>query len=201
MTFWDETLALAKPEWLEEIAGIRLECEARRASAHYDTGTISDAACVCLRALCERYRPTVVVEIGTFIGTSAMTMLGCDSVARVYTCDKRNGCGPQGPRVKRYSFTASTNMLKDLVRVGLLADLWFFDGRIELDDIRLIEAMSTQEAVYAFDDYYVDDEGKDQKGMINVRRWLPSVPTHSLVKPAESVMGLDSTSTIAVLVP
>jgi hypothetical protein len=191
-TFCSETLAAVRPDWLQEIRAHAAQAEARRALARYDTGTISEAACVYLRALTERFRPKVAIEIGTFIGTSALAM----RADRIYTCDKSNDCGPKEKRIVCHPYTGSTRMLAALVDRGVRADFFFFDGRIKDADEAMILALSTPETVYAFDDY----EGRE-KGVLNVERLTPYLPHHTLVPPPADVLSLPSKTTIAVLVP
>lgn len=182
-------------QWLAEIRANAVACEALRPFMRkpLETGTISEAACLYLRALCEKVRPIVAVEIGTFIGTSALVLAAV--AARVYTCDKDNDVFRSTGRITAYGKTTSTAMLTDLVRQGLKADLFFFDGRIQDEDIPLIQRLSTPNAVYAFDDY----EGHE-KGAINVRKLQPCLsPDYRLIEPPFAVDTLPSRTTIAVL--
>lgn len=178
--------------WLYEIRAQAIECEARRHLAKYDTGTISEAACIYLRMLTERLQPTVAIEVGTFIGSSTMAI----HAGRIYTCDKDNDCVPRSKRIRPFPYTRSTEMLKRLVADGVRADFFFFDGRIKDADERLILALSTPQTVYAFDDY----EGRE-KGVLNVERMRPHLPTYTVVAPPADVLGLPSKTTIAVMVP
>lgn len=196
MRFWDGVLGDPQPDWLVAIRLNAQLCEARRPLADYNTGTIPEAAAVCLRAICEWYRPEVIAEVGTFIGTSALAMKGCDSVRRIHTCDSRNACGPSLKAITTYSKTRSTAMFSRMVALGQLVDLFFFDGRIKPDDEKLIIALSKPGTVYVFDDY----EG-EKKGVINARILQPIFSTHRLHEPAADVWGLPSRSTIAVLAP
>ena len=183
----------AAPAWLTEIRRNAVLAEGRRRFATYNTGTISEAACLYLRALTEHYRPAVAIEIGTFIGTSALAM----RADRIYTCDKSNDCGPKEQRIVCHPFTSSTRMLNRLVSHGVRADFFFFDGRIQENDVELILALSSPGTVYAFDDY----EGHE-KGVINVHRLRPHLPLfYTLIPPPARVLDLDSTTTIALLVP
>ena len=191
--FWADVLGPVRADWLKQIRFDAVDCEARREHADYDTGTVPEASAVVLRALCEWYQPRRIVEIGTFIGTSALAMLGCASVTRIDTCDKSNHCGPWPDRIVAYPKTKSTTMLRQLRKP---VDLFFFDGRIQRDDLPLIQALSTPHTVYAVDDY----EGRE-KGVINAELLQPIAPTHQLIPPPDSVWSLPSRTTVAVLVP
>lgn len=179
--------------WLAEIRQHAITAERRRRLAKYDTGTISEAACLYLRAVTEYYQTKIAIEIGTFIGTSALAM----RADRVYTCDKSNDCGPRAGHIICHPYTSSTRMLSGLALRGVRADFFFFDGRIKWPDIDPIRELSTPSAVYAFDDY----EG-EEKGVVNVERLRPYLPRHyALVPPPTRVLDLESTTTIALLVP
>jgi hypothetical protein len=139
------------------------------------------------------HKPRVAIEVGTFIGTSAMAI----QADRVYTCDKSNDCGPRDQRIVCYPFTSSTRMLIDLLRKGIRAEFFFFDGRIKEKDLDLILELSAPGAFYAFDDY----EG-EEKGVINVGRLGPRLPAHyQLVPPPGVIAGAEGATTIALLVP
>ena len=60
----------------------------------------------------------------------------------------------------------------------------------------LIAALSNEGAVYAFDDY----EGK-AKGVVNVNKLQPQLKGYALITPPADVARLDSSTTIACLVP
>ena len=88
-------ISTIKTQWRDPVQQLMADCERRRPLARYNTGTISEAACLYLGALTACLRPSVIVEIGTFIGTSALTMAQCSAGnTRIFTCDKDNDCGP-----------------------------------------------------------------------------------------------------------
>lgn len=191
--FVRETLAAVQPTWLHGIRQQAAACERRRAQAVRDTGTVSEAAALYLRALTERLQPKVAVEFGTFIGTSTLAI----KADRIYTCDSRNDCGPQEKRIRCHPFMHGTRMLQLMLGQQLQGkvDFFFFDGRIE-NDVPMILALSHRKTVYAFDDY----EGQE-KGVANVETLAPSLPRHQLILPPTDVCGLASKTTIAVLLP
>lgn len=187
-----DVLSGPKPDWLPEIDRLAAEAEERRPLAEYDTGTVSKAAMAYLRAITLALRPQVAIEIGTFIGSSTFAI----HADRVYTCDKDNACVQTSARVKCYTRTRSTGMLKQLAAKNTIAQFFFFDGRIQLEDLPLILQMSSHRAIYAFDDY----EGRE-KGVINVERLAPWLKRYRLVPPPSSVWGMNSQTTIALLEP
>lgn len=185
------------PAWRDTVQQLMADAERRRPLAAYNTGTISEAACLYLMALTRVLnRPKLAVEVGTFIGTSATVM--ALYVERVYTCDKSNDCFRGTSRIVCHPFTGSKRMMARLADAGVQADFFFFDGRISDDEIPSILKISKATTVYAFDDF----EG-DEKGVINVNKLLPHLPvgSHFVVPPPSDVMGLDSKTTIAALVP
>lgn len=190
-------LSQIRPAWLEAIRAQAVECEARRPRTRKPskTGTISEAACVYLRAIVEAVRPSVCVEVGTFIGTSALVL--ASTLARVHTCDKDNDALPASDAITPFGRTTSTAMLRALVEQQSSVDLWFFDGRIQAEDLPLIRALSHGRSVYTFDDY----EGRE-KGVVNVNRLRLHLPSgYTLIPPPARVLDLPSCTTIAALVP
>lgn len=179
-------------DWLRDLRLRAQDAEKRRPRADYKTGTISEAAALYLRGLTEWLRPQVIVEVGTFIGTSTFAMLA----PRVYTCDKDNACVRDTEFVKCYPKTRSTRMFEDLIANHIRAGFFFFDGRIQWEDLPLIEQLSTPQTVYAFDDYE-----RHEKGVINVGLLLPRLKGYRFVPPPKAILDLDTTTTIAVLVP
>lgn len=176
--------------WLADLQVQFAIAEARRPLARYNTGSISLETGLLLRALCAWKRPTNVVEIGTFIGKSTVAL---QANGVIYTCDKDNDCLPSTPRIRTHPYTVSTEMLRQLARAGVRADLFFFDGRLTDEDIELVLRLSEPHAVYAFDDY--DERGK---GVANWRKLVARLPTYGLVEPHPQFAGR---STLAVAVP
>lgn len=190
-------LSCIRHEWLETIRVQAIECEARRQFTRKPktTGTISEAACLYLRAIVDAVQPATVVEVGTFIGTSALVLASTGAV--VHTCDKDNDAFHSQGRIIAYGKTSSTDMLRTFVgRTDVTVNLWFFDGRIQDEDLPWIEDFSDERTVYAFDDFEYRE-----KGVINATRLHRYVPNHSLIVPPTRVLDLPTRTTIAVLVP
>lgn len=195
-------LSRIRPEWLTDIRANAVECEALRPRTHKPakTGTISEAACLYLRAVVEAAQPKVCVEIGTFIGTSALVLASAG--AHVYTCDKDNDVFKSTDRITAFGKTTSTDMLRiltDSQHAYGVVDFWFFDGRIQLEDLPAICQLSHPKTIFAFDDY----EG-EEKGVINVGRLRPRLPGGYVLVLPPAGLGLacvTGTTTIALLVP
>lgn len=195
-SFWDQLIASVTPAQVETLRAQAAEAELRRPRADYDTGTVSLAACVALHALTLAVRPKVAIEVGTFIGTSTMAIVA----DRIYTCDKDNACLPSSDRIRAFPKTRSTAMFKRLVVAREQAQFFFFDGRIQDEDLTLLIRLSTPRTVYAFDDYEVGHKGRAEKGIINVDKLRPHLPSDYVLQPPPARVGtLDSRTTIAVL--
>lgn len=193
---WDawEGICFATPDpnWLYELQVIWDNCEKLRAKARYNTGSTTLESGMLLRALCCWKKPHNVIEVGTFIGKSTLAFM-CSGT--VYTCDQSNDCLPATDKIVTHPFKGSTEMLTLLVEQNVQADLMFFDGRIQDEDVELILKCSAPGCVYAFDDYYAGPTGK---GMANIKKLHPKVPTYGLVKPYPAFTGR---STLALLIP
>lgn len=133
-------------------------CEENRLRADNDTGSVTTEDAIALWRLARCFRPSVVVEVGTFIGRST-TALRLGSGAKVYTCDKDNDCF-QMEGVITHPKTSSTEMLK---KINEKVDLFFLDGRISHEDVELIAKLVTPDTVFVIDDF----EGME-KGVHNV---------------------------------
>jgi predicted O-methyltransferase YrrM len=133
-------------------------CEANRSMAANDTGSVTAEDAIALWRLARCFRPSVVVEVGTFIGRST-TALRLGSGAKVYTCDKDNDCF-QMEGVITHPKTSSTEMLKKITEK---VDMFFLDGRISREDVELIAELVTPNTVFVMDDF----EGME-KGVHNV---------------------------------
>jgi predicted O-methyltransferase YrrM len=125
--------------------------------------TINEYSANMLRRLAFYFQPRVVAEVGTYIGRSTTALATGMGHGEIHTCDT----GPQlfkaesvdGVFIKKYH-AISTEMLKAIDKP---VDLFFFDGRIQPDDLPLIKALAVPECVFLFDDF----EGVE-KGVANV---------------------------------
>jgi 6-hydroxymethylpterin diphosphokinase MptE-like protein len=186
-TAWDGFLDALEPTDLPELVLGVERSEPRRALARYDTGSIPIETSLLLRAMCRYYKPTVIAEIGTFIGTSTEAML---ANRVIYTCDQSNDCLPGTESVITHPYQSSTQMLKEIHEP---VDFFFFDGRIQPEDVPEIQRVSHRRTVYAFDDF----TGKE-KGVANLHGLMPHLKDYVLVPPFKAY---DGRSTLAALVP
>ncbi len=195
--FWRDTLAFVQPGWPSLLSDQAFTAETIRHLCRKPekTGTISEAGCLYLRALCARYAPHVAVEVGTFIGSSAMAMASEAGV--VHTCDKDNDAFLSHGNIVSYGKKTSTQMFAELASARVRASFFFFDGRIHENDLTLIDLIAEPGSIFAFDDFE-----RGQKGEINVKRLGAHLKAeYRLVPPPPVVPYTKSSTTIAVMVP
>jgi predicted O-methyltransferase YrrM len=135
----------------------------------HKTGSISYASMVSLFALGYACRPQVIVEVGTYLGRSGLSLLmgartALAGVAEpiLHTCDMSANeaqFGAYKEQVNYFGKQKSTEMFAELARRGVKADLVFFDGRLQNEDLPLLHQLLKLETVYAFDDFEGNEKG------------------------------------------
>jgi hypothetical protein len=183
-SYWDSLLASLEPKDLPELISHIGICEPRRVLAQYNTGTVPFESAVYLRAMSRFYKPQVIAEIGTFIGTSTLAL---HTGRVIYTCDRSNDCVPMTDSVITHPGRSSTEMLSEIQEK---VDLFFVDGRLAPADLAHLERLRHDGTVFVFDDYR---EG--QKGQANVALLQPHFRGHALAVPGPGP------SSLAVLAP
>lgn len=163
---WERLLANPDPAWQAEIARICREADARRSRAAYDTGSILELEAYLLRALAEHLRAIVVIEVGTFIGTSTMALASASTVQRVYTCDVSNDCLPKTPIIRTFPKTRSVDMLRTLIARGVRADLCFFDGVLHEEDALLLVQATSPSPVFVVHDFTYGPKERRKGGAV-----------------------------------
>lgn len=203
MTVWGRALA-AEPnlDWQADALRIAADAEPRRKRAGYDTGSILEYEAYLLRALAEHLQTTVVIEVGTFIGTSTHALAAASTVEAVYTCDVSNDCLKGTDVIRTFPKTRSTDMLRTLVAKGVRADLCFFDGVLSAEDVDLLTEATSPEPVFVVHDYNygpkkrvrngaVCFETVPRKGIGNIRLLQQQWPAYVVVEPLpETTLGL-----------
>ena len=204
--FWTSVLpSVPRADWLERVRANFSVAEGRRSRADYDTGSITELEAYSLCALAEDCRARVVIEVGTFIGNSTQALAMGSAVETVYTCDASNDCFPATDVIKTYPHRSSTDMLQDLRKRGVSADLCFFDGTLRHVDADLLKALTHKGTVFAFHDYNFGPKEREKngvkyletvprKGIGNVDLLKPRLWKHVLVQPQPE-------TTLALLVP
>lgn len=182
------------------------DLEALRQAADYNTGSISFAAAWCLYNLVRYFQPARVLEVGTFIGKSTVSMASAMDDAgapgEIHTCDMSNAIDiPWDGRtaIRQHQRVSSTDMLGSLDGAF---DLMFLDGRLVREDLAALGRLATPDTVIALDDF----EGME-KGVANLSllAGMPKFQRHFLVYPLRedrgALYGLSGNSLTAVLVP
>jgi hypothetical protein len=204
-SFWSSVLpAILNAEWQADVRRIAAEAEGRRKFADYDTGSISEYDGYLLRALAEFVKAEIVVDVGTFIGTSAYVLASAPTVGAVYTCDASNDCLPDFPnKIHTFPKTNSLDMFREMrmPRPTVVADLCFFDGVLRDEDIDLLAEVTTPAPVFAVHDYNYGPkirkyglETVPRKGIGNIRLLKRRWPTYAVVEPLPD-------TTVALFVP
>lgn len=206
VTFWDRVLpSEVNAVWQADAIRIAEDAEPRRKDADYDTGSILDYEAYLLRALAEYVEAAVVIEVGTFIGTSTHALASASTVERVYTCDISNDCLKATDVIRTFPKTSSTDMLRRLVAKGVRADLCFFDGVLRDEDVELLAEATTDEPVFVVHDYNYGPKQRVRKGEVyyetvprkgigNVRLLQQQWPDHVIVETLTD-------TTVGLLVP
>ncbi len=187
---WDVICAPIDDTLRSDMAVLQATNEARRTKAKYNTGSVTLEQMAQLRALCLKQQPKTIVEIGTFIGNSTLAM----QAQKIYTCDGRNDCLKSSDTIRTFPYTKSTRMLSQLAHEHGSVDLFFFDGRIQDEDLPFIAQLSHPSTLYVFDDYT-----GHEKGVINAKKLGGALKKGwVLLEPDDR---LEGKSTLAALIP
>jgi len=176
-----------------------------------EAGSVSVGNGVYLWLIAKYFSPQKVLEIGTYIGRSALAILfgGQASISELYTCDgsydcldfsdyKNEGFGPERgkiiDRIKYFGKTSSTDVLKKIDSEGKKLDLIFIDGRISPEDCQLFSRVRSQDCIFVLDDF----EGVE-KGVVNAIMLRNVFRNMLLIEPP--VDGDDEIGNLALIVP
>lgn len=201
--FWRRVSdVILHPYWPKLIQGMAANAEKRRQCADYDTGSVTEYEALCLLMLAHYLQAKTIIEVGTFVGMSTVALAHPPCVTAVYTCDISNNCLPATKVIRTYPKQSSTDMLRDVVRREVRADLCFFDGVLNPGDVDLLQQVTHPETVYAFHDYNYGPKirkgGKleimPRKGIGNVQLLMPVLHGYVLIEPQPE-------TTLALLVP
>lgn len=155
--------------------------EELRAQADYNTGSVGLLDLIDLDGIVQHFQPTVVAEVGTFIGRSTAAMaLAMPKGGVIHTCDASNAIAlPElnpDVQVVQYPRKSSTEMFESLVSTKVKVDLFYIDGRLSPKDTRLVWELAHDKTVIVLDDF----EGVE-KGVANAMGLLDQ--GHVLVYP------------------
>ena len=138
-----------------------------RKKADYNTGSISNATAWCLYSLVKYFAPKNIMEVGTFIGKSSLSMVKAQDDLYLengyfVTCDFSNDITipwSGKTKFKQYKKQSSTEMLNN---EKVSPDLIFLDGRIQDTDLKIFEQLINKQTIILLDDF----EGAE-KGVVN----------------------------------
>ena len=181
--------------------------EKLRKKADYNTGSVSNAASWCLYCIVKYFCPQNIMEVGTFIGKSCWSMAKAQDDGNVIdsylvTCDFSNDITiPWNgkTKIKQYKKQSSSNMFNLEEK---RPDLVFIDGRIQREDLLLLENILSKNTIILLDDF----EGVE-KGVVNYMnlKKLKICNSHFLIYPCERLklkqFGENSYSSTAVMLP
>jgi predicted O-methyltransferase YrrM len=206
--FWEQVMEDTENTFAEkEALAIKLNSlELLRDHAEYNTGSITFSAAWCIFNLTKHLKVKRIIEIGTFIGKSTVSIasaIDCHfNDGEIYTCDFSNSIKlPWDGKTKIHQFQkkSSTDMLKTL---DGNFDFCFLDGRLTEEDLPLLDNLINENTIIALDDF----EGME-KGVINLinLRRLEKLNNHFLAYPPSEnylkALGLNSYEATAVLLP
>ena len=207
--FWDivlETSEGVTEEVKSSFYSSSLNLENLRVHANYNTGSISISQAYLLYLVTKFFNPQKVIEVGTFIGRSTIAMaMGIESKRKdgeIHTCDSSNDILLPyygSTSIIQYPRQTSVDMLKQLTSTF---DFVFLDGRVQSEDLKLLDSLIHKDTVIALDDF----EGME-KGVINLTylRKLGKLKDYMLVYPATQSQlesnGLKGRSLLSLLIP
>lgn len=140
--------------------------------------------CVFLYQVITHFKPKVIVEIGTWIGTTAYVMsqaqMDCDIDGRIYTCDqhKQFTYWDEYDNIKYYNVW-SYDFLK---KIKEPIDFVFADGRLFEKDCKKLAKMYRGKKVFV-----THDKGL-RKGKNNLKYMLPLMNDVKVYEHGESAL-------------
>lgn len=170
--FWE--IILSEDEFVTSADKTKLfdnliSLENLRNKADYNTGSIGLSQAYLLYLFLKYFKPIKIIEIGTFIGRSTISMASAietySDKGEIYTCDFSNDIKlPWNGKckIKQFPKTKSGEMLNNLKGEY---DLVFIDGRISDEELSTFESLINQNTIIILDDF----EGIE-KGVINLTK-------------------------------
>jgi len=178
--------------------------------AEYNTGSICPLTAWILYCLIRFYKPQKVLEIGTFIGKSTLSIaIAMDNTGinngEIHTCDISNSIDlPHDTKCKiiQYKKTSSTQMFQSLRDKSLnFFSFVYIDGRLSEDDIELLSLLTVKNTIIVLDDFEGYEKGVANyillKKIEQFKSFLVYPPSIDIVKNLNFL----SHSTTAVMIP
>lgn len=192
---WDNIFEEAK--WREgerrRLNSALFRLNSLRIDADYNTGSINAESGWAFFCVANFFRPSIIAEVGTFIGRTTTALAWGARDAEIHTCDSSNDIKISTYYdVTQYPKKTSTEMFKIMGDIGITADMVVLDGRLMPEDGEALSKIVTDSTVYVFDDF----EGVE-KGVINASLLLQSLsPYYHLIYPPKNL-----NTAVALLVP
>jgi predicted O-methyltransferase YrrM len=175
--------------------------------AQKPTGSIPPFSCFALYGLARYFQPTNILEIGTYIGKSTLSMAhGVDRRGvEIHTCDISNDLTlPNNTECTIVQYNEASNSMLDKIIEddSIRFDMVNLDGRITQEDIDKLSGILTEDSVICLDDF----EGIE-KGVANYSLMRSSnlFNNYTLIYPPQesliASMQFTGNSTIAVMIP
>lgn len=175
--------------------------------AQLPTGSIPPFSCFALYCLARYFQPKNILEIGTYIGKSTLSMAqGIDREGvEIHTCDVNNNLPlPSHTACKIVQYNKPSEEMLDILldNSQLPFDMVNIDGRVKKNDIEKLSKLLKEDTVICLDDF----EGIE-KGVANYSLMRSSnlFNNYTLIYPPQesliASMQFTGNSTIAVMIP
>ncbi len=203
-SFWEElNSSLVEEEASREARRILDDSRAIEARFPSRTGSISLQSIKTVWLLANYFQPSVIVEVGTYIGRSTLAMArGARSTLKgLFTCDMSfDSWAPPTPEdaatIQYFGKTSSTDMMKALAG-RTQVDMFLLDGRLQQDDLQLISTLRQDRSVFLVDDFEGVEKGVDNA--LKLRNAFTDLMM--LAPPATLADGWSKSHCLAVLLP
>ncbi len=178
-----------------------------------DSGSIGVGSALSLFLASAKRKPKLIVEVGTYIGTSAACM-GFGSAmssnpVELVTCDinpctKEPFVGLELPdgSTENVMQKGSTEMFQYLISQGSKIDMLHIDGRLRGEDLQLLSQLLKPDTLIALDDCEGDEKGHFN---LDILRRSGLIENHAFVSPFEKDLfrcwNIESRSVTAFLLP
>lgn len=139
---------------------------AKKDQADIETGSINFEDAVDLYKIVNCFKPKVIAEVGTYVGTSTMTMLVAVPESTIYTCDCSNSIDLDNEQVHQYPKKHSYEMFADLAEKGIKVDLVYLDGRLGKQDIEPLLKIVHDKTIFVMDDFEGVEKGVTNSMML-----------------------------------
>jgi predicted O-methyltransferase YrrM len=202
-SFWQELHSSLVDEAASNEARNILD-QSRQIEARFPsrTGSISLHSIKTIWLLAHYFQPSIIAEVGTYIGRSTLAMArgARPSLNTLFTCDMSFDCwiAPEADtdKIRYFGKTASTKMFRALSG-QVKVDMFLLDGRLQQEDLQMIEALRNDRTVFLIDDF----EGVE-KGVDNALKLRAAFSDLLLLAPPATLSeGWAHSHCMAVLVP